>query len=99
LYHLRGSTLSDNNKVINIKGRTGILTKPMPSSEKAYATGCRDDTRMPLCKINLTDTSNRDASLPSVPNEPIFIYDTADMYTDPTVTIDLEKGLPAICQA
>ena len=88
-----------NTKVINIEGRSGISTKPMPGSEKAYVTGSRDDIQVPFRKISLTDTPNRDTSLPGTPNEPIFIYDTSGIYTDPKANIDLEKGLPAIRQA
>ena len=88
-----------NNKVINIKDRSGITTEPMPGSTKAYVTGSRDDIRVPFRKISLTDTPNRDPSLPGESNAPVFIYDTAGIYTDPTATIDLEKGLPAIRQA
>ena len=29
------------------------------------------------------------------PNEPLVIYDTSGPYTDPSVTIDLRRGLPA----
>ncbi len=88
-----------NNKVINIEGRSGITTEPMPGSEKAYVIGSRDDIQVPFRKIYLTDTPNRDTSLPGTPNSPIFIYDTSGIYTDPKATIDLEKGLPAIRQA
>lgn len=58
------SVSEQNNKVINIEGRSGISTKPMPGSEKAYVTGSRDDIQVPFRKIALTDTPNRDTSLP-----------------------------------
>ena len=96
----RGSVVSEqNNKVINIEGRSGITTEPMSGSEKAYVTGSRDDIQVPFRKIALTDTPNRDTSLPGTPNTPIFVYDTSGIYTDPKATIDLEKGFPAIRQA
>ncbi len=91
--------MSEKNNVIDIKDRSGISTAPMPGSEKAYVTGSRVDIQVPFRKINLTDTPNRDPSLPGEPNQAIFIYDTAGIYTDPKATIDLEKGLPAIRQA
>jgi len=91
--------VSEKNNVIDIKDRSGISTAPMPGSEKAYVTGSRVDIQVPFRKINLTDTPNRDPSLPGEPNQAIFIYDTAGIYTDPKATIDLEKGLPAIRQA
>ena len=91
--------MSEKNNVIDIKDRSGISTDPMPGSEKAYVTGSRADIQVPFRKISLTDTPNRDTNLPGEPNQPIFIYDTAGIYTDPKATIDLEKGLPAIRQA
>lgn len=86
------------NNVINIEGRSGITTEPMPGSEKAYVTGSRDDIQVPFRKIALTDTPNKDTSLPGVANNPVFVYDTSGAYTDPKAKIDLEKGLPAIRQ-
>ena len=69
--------MSEKNNVIDIKDRSGISTAPMPVSDKAYVTGSRADIQVPFRKINLTDTPNRDPSLPGEPNQPIFIYDTA----------------------
>lgn len=87
------------NNVINIEGRSGITTESMPGSEKAYVTGSRDDIQVPFRKIALTDTPNRDTSLSGAPNNPVFVYDTSGVYTDPKAKIDLEKGLPAMRQA
>jgi phosphomethylpyrimidine synthase len=87
---------SQNTNVIDITDRSGISTKPFPGSEKAYVMGSRDDIRVPFRKISLTDTPHRDTTKPGDPNAPIYIYDTSGIYTDPTASIDLEKGLPAI---
>ncbi|ODN65894.1 phosphomethylpyrimidine synthase ThiC [Methylophaga muralis] len=87
-----------NPKVIDIKDRSGITTKPLPGSEKIYITGSRDDIRVPFRQISLTDTPNRDPNLPGEPNAPVMVYDTSGIYTDPTETIDLEKGLTPIRQ-
>ena len=89
---------SASPKVIDITGRSGITTKPLPGSEKIYITGSRDDLRVPFRQIALTDTPNRDPNLPGEPNDPVMVYDTSGIYTDPTETIDLEKGLTPIRQ-
>ena len=83
---------SASPKVIDITGRSGITTKPLPGSEKIYITGSRDDLRVPFRQIALTDTPNRDPNLPGEPNDPVMVYDTSGIYTDPTETIDLEKA-------
>ena len=86
------------NKVINLKDRTGITTEPLPGSEKFYLQGSRDDLLVPFRRINLTDTPNADPSLPGTPNEPVVVYDTSGLYTDPNAKIDIEAGLPLIRQ-
>ena len=90
---------SENNKTIDIKGREGITTAPIPGSEKVYFQGSREDLLVPFRKIDLTDTPNKDPNLPGEPNAPVFVYDTSGIYTDQNASIDLEKGLPAIRQA
>lgn len=90
---------TQNNKVIDITGRTGITTAPLAGSEKIYVTGSRDDIRVPFRSIALTDTPNADPNLPGTPNEPVLVYDTSGLYTDPTADIDIEAGLPLLRQA
>jgi len=90
---------TQNNKVIDITDRTGITTAPLPGSDKVYIRGSRDDIRVPFRSIALTDTPNADPNLPGTPNEPVLVYDTSGLYTDPTAKIDLEAGLPLIRQA
>ncbi len=86
------------SKVINLKDRTGITTEPLAGSEKFYLKGSRDDLLVPFRRINLTDTPNADPSLPGTPNEPVVVYDTSGLYTDPNAKIDIEAGLPLIRQ-
>ncbi|WP_366517509.1 phosphomethylpyrimidine synthase ThiC [uncultured Methylophaga sp.] len=83
---------------MNLKDRTGITTEPLPGSEKFYLQGSRDDLLVPFRRINLTDTPNADPSLPGTPNEPVVVYDTSGLYTDPNSKIDIEAGLPLIRQ-
>ncbi|HVK39586.1 MAG TPA: phosphomethylpyrimidine synthase ThiC [Candidatus Kapabacteria bacterium] len=64
-----------------------------PSSRKIYVSGSRADVRVPMREISLDDTP---AMFGAEKNESITVYDTSGVYTDPTVTIDLRKGLPEV---
>ena len=64
--------------------------KPMDGSTKIYVQGSRHDIRVPMREIHLEDTA---ASFGVERNPPIPVYDCSGPYTDPTVEIDLLKGL------
>jgi phosphomethylpyrimidine synthase len=64
-----------------------------PASEKIYIPGSREDMRVPMRKINLSDTP---AHLGAEKNPPIYVYDTSGPYTDPNVEINLHKGLSSV---
>ncbi|MGR5179191.1 phosphomethylpyrimidine synthase ThiC [Vibrio parahaemolyticus] len=75
-----------------------LSVKPYPNSEKTYVQGSRSDLRVPMRKISLADSligGMQDNPVYS-PNEPIHVYDTSGVYTDPTHTIDLYSGLPKL---
>ena len=61
-----------------------VTTGPLPASQKIYVTPeGAPDLSVPLREITL-----------SVPTEPkVRVYDTTGPYTDPTVAIDVRKGL------
>ena len=68
-----------------------------PGSEKIYVPGKLHDIRVAMRKVNLTDTVNIvDGERVVRHNDPVYIYDTSGVYTDPSVEIDLEKGLPRL---
>jgi len=69
------------------------VTKPFPKSKKIYVEGSRPDIRVPMREISQDDAMTSGA--PET-NPPIFVYDTSGPYTDPTATIDLMAGLPAL---
>jgi len=61
-----------------------VTTGPLPSSHKIYLTPDEaTDIRVPVREITL--------SSPLEP--PVHVYDTTGPYTDPAVTIDVNKGL------
>ncbi|HEO97709.1 MAG TPA: phosphomethylpyrimidine synthase ThiC [Epsilonproteobacteria bacterium] len=63
-----------------------IITRdPLPGSQKVYFEGTiHPDIRVPMRKITLTN------------DDVLHVYDTSGPYTDPSVEIDVEKGIPAI---
>ncbi|MEL7029011.1 MAG: phosphomethylpyrimidine synthase ThiC, partial [Pseudomonadota bacterium] len=62
-----------------------VTTGPLPASRKVYvASDLYPDVRVPIREIDLHPTAEE----PSVP-----VYDASGPYTDPDVTIDVEKGL------
>ena len=70
--------------------------QPLPNSRKTYQTGSRPDLRVPFREISLADTPSH---FGAEPNPSLSVYDTSGPYTDPTVQIDIRKGLPALRQA
>ncbi len=62
---------------------------PLPNSKKTYVVGSRPDLRVPMREIAQTPTGD-------TPNPSITVYDCSGVYTDPTVKIDIRKGLPAL---
>jgi phosphomethylpyrimidine synthase len=63
-----------------------VTTGPLPSSRKIFATpDAASDLRVPLREIILSEGAGE-------PNLPV--YDTSGPYTDPTVVIDVNAGLP-----
>jgi len=75
-----------------------ITTEPLPASTKVYIEGGAHGVRVPMREIALSPTSAGKASSHTLPepNPPIRVYDTSGPYTDPTVTIDVRKGLAPI---
>ena len=63
-----------------------VTTGPLPASRKTYVAGVLyPDLKVPVREIDLHPTANE---------LPVPVYDTSGPYTDPAVTIDVEKGLP-----
>jgi len=64
--------------------------QPFPNSRKIYVQGSRDDIRVPMREISLSDTQTQSGN---EPNPAITVYDTSGPYSDPEVSIDIRKGL------
>ncbi len=62
-----------------------ITRHPLPGSHKTYITSPgRDDLRVPMREIKLTDGTS------------VTVYDTSGPYTDESVDIDVHAGLPFV---
>ncbi len=68
-----------------------------PGSEKVYVAGKIHDIKVGMRKVNLTPTVKIvDGERLSRDNGSVYIYDTSGVYTDPSVEIDINKGLPRL---
>ena len=69
-----------------------------PHSEKVYIQG----TRYPYLKVGMRKVSlmptvtMHEGKQSSRPNDPVYIYDTSGPYSDPSIDIDLQRGLPRL---
>ena len=66
-----------------------------PNSEKIYIPGSIHPIRVAMRKIRQYPTVTiEDGKRVESPNEDITVYDTSGPYTDPSVEIDINRGLP-----
>lgn len=83
-------------KIDRIPGDQSVTLGALPSSEKIYVEGTiYKDIRVPMRKITLQDTVDRKTGN-RVSNEPVTVYDTSGVYSDPQAKIDIRKGLDQI---
>ncbi len=78
----------------------------MPNDHKAYAQrekvylegALYPFLRVGMQRVNLTPTVTRDAEglTHQEPNAPLLIYDTSGPHSDPSMHVDLRKGLPRL---
>ncbi|MCB2088698.1 MAG: phosphomethylpyrimidine synthase ThiC, partial [Sphingomonadaceae bacterium] len=68
---------------INSKLEIGVTTGPIRGSRKIYV----GDRKVAMREIDLE---------PSSGEPPVRVYDTSGPYTDPTVQIDIQRGLPQL---
>ena len=77
---------------------SNIDVSSYPNSEKIYVSGkLFPDIKVGMRKINLYPTVKiENGKRIEYPNDPVTVYDTSGVYTDPNVTIDITKGVPRI---
>ncbi|MEL6210718.1 MAG: phosphomethylpyrimidine synthase, partial [Pseudomonadota bacterium] len=78
------------NKPIPPKDFEGprVTTGPLPASRKVFShPAAAPDLAVPHRLIDLHPTANE---------PPVPVYDTSGPYTDPSITIDVDAGLPRL---
>ncbi|WP_076590206.1 phosphomethylpyrimidine synthase ThiC [Vibrio ostreicida] len=75
-----------------------LSVQPYPNSTKIYIEGSRPDLLVPAREISLAASLVGGTKDDPVfePNEPVLVYDTSGVYTDPEAAIDLHMGLPKL---
>ncbi|HSH96941.1 MAG: phosphomethylpyrimidine synthase ThiC [Methylophilaceae bacterium] len=90
----------DKNLHAKFDGETAEIdagtTQPFAKSRKVYIEGSRSDIRVPFREISLSDTPSMFGAGKDEKNPPVMVYDTSGPYTDPTISIDIRNGLPAM---
>ncbi|HEY1087161.1 MAG TPA: phosphomethylpyrimidine synthase ThiC, partial [Archangium sp.] len=72
-----------------------ITRTPFPQSSKVYVGGeLHKDLRVPMREVSQSDTKHADGRITHNPS--MTIYDTSGPFSDPTVDIDLRKGIPEV---
>ena len=69
-------------------------SKNFPKSVKHYTKGSSYDLSVPSRKIELSDTLVKGEN--PINNDPVYVYDTTGLYTDPNYNVDLDAGLKPI---
>lgn len=74
-----------------------IITRtPLPNSKKIYIPGTLyPDIRVPMREITLSD-SKHSINGTKESNPAVTVYDTSGPFTDSSITINLEKGIPPV---
>lgn len=70
-----------------------------PASQKIYLAGkIFPNLRVAMRRVTLTPTVTKDneGNKHFTENESVYIYDTSGVYSDPSIQIDLKKGLPRL---
>ena len=71
-----------------------------PNSEKVYVDGNLHPIKVGMRRVNLTPTVkivNGERQVRQ--NDPVMVYDTSGVFTDPNVTVDINQGIPRLREA
>ena len=73
----------------------GITREPFPKSKKVYVSGTRfPELKVPMREVTQAPTRHANGKLTE--NPPIRLYDTSGPFTDPSLAIDLRRGVPVV---
>ncbi|MDI9877738.1 phosphomethylpyrimidine synthase ThiC [Flectobacillus rivi] len=82
-------------KSIEVAPSTEAISRsPFPNSRKIYVPGAIHNIQVAMREISLTDTKISGNVFTKNPS--VAVYDTSGAYTDPTIEIDVRKGLPKL---
>ncbi len=87
--------MTDNSMLSQTAEVDKASVQPFPKSRKVYIQGSRPDIQVPMREISLDATPT---DMGGEVNEPLYVYDTSGLYTDPAANIDVRTGLPALRQ-
>ncbi len=75
---------------------TSVTREPLSGSKKIYVSNEANTFKVAMRQIELTPTLLRGQgdTAEYEENAPVRVYDTSGPYTDPSIEIDLNKGLP-----
>lgn len=89
---VKKNSMSKNEKV---EMESTISRSPFPNSKKISVRGkLYPEVNVFMREIELNDTKIHGGGIEK--NMPITVYDTSGPYTDPSVDIDIKKGLPRL---
>jgi len=77
----------------NLPSENTISKTPFPGSNKIYVKGELHDISVAMREIKLTPTKFNGKE---IENPSVTVYDTSGPFTDPSIDIDVKKGLPKI---
>jgi phosphomethylpyrimidine synthase len=73
------------------------IHQAFPGSAKVYVTGSRSDLRVPFREVRQSPTKNFKGEMEV--NPAVRIYDPSGIYTDPSASVDIRRGLPTVRSA
>ncbi|MGH8533343.1 MAG: phosphomethylpyrimidine synthase ThiC [Gammaproteobacteria bacterium] len=76
-----------------IGGLDAEALKPFPNSRKRYVVGRAADIKVPMREVTQSPAAT---SSGTEQNPSISLYDTSGPYSDPSITIDIRRGLSAL---
>lgn len=86
-------------KVDKTPSSNSITREPLSASKKVYVAGKIHNIKVAMREITLNDTVQKFSNNEKKEHNPsVTVYDTSGPFTDPSIEIDLKKGLPRLRQ-
>ena len=93
MFNVRLTIKDMKAKEENLPSENTISKTPFPGSNKIYVKGELHDISVAMREIKLTPTKFNGKE---IENPSVTVYDTSGPFTDPSIEIDVKKGLPKI---